>query len=230
MSDPTVKQFFDLLDRYLMGDLETMVCEIRARTYGGLGYPAMQTMLSAMELLGLVISGGKRDQHAFYYFWDNYLAVGNPGYNADPRLKKIFRNAIRNGIAHHFLAKFGIQLSKEDTGHLTRTETGELNIDVSTFCKDFKKVYSTVKNQLQAAQPNSNAIRGFKRGHRCLLRDMKAARTDIAQYVEDLPATPKELPVNTDSPVAGLVATRTTSESFSSHPTQPTRIPNDEWH
>jgi hypothetical protein len=191
MSKDTIQQFFDLLDDYLIGDLEVMVNEVPARPSGGLGYPSIQIILSGMELLGRVLSGGKEDVEAFNHFWDYFFIKDNPCYN-NSRLKKIFRNSIRNGTAHYFLAKFGIQLSKGDDCNLTRTSNGELNIDIVTFYKDFLKSYSRIKAELMASSESGDLVNNFEVGYMNLVKDLRAAKMDIDSYIKDLPVFPQE--------------------------------------
>ena len=61
------KSFFELVDKYLIPDLETLVLEIESKESGGVGYPSIHTILVGMELLGGIISG-KKDKEAFHYF------------------------------------------------------------------------------------------------------------------------------------------------------------------
>jgi hypothetical protein len=63
--DAYAKGLFDLLDKYLIKDFATLVDDVPARPGGGgVGYPVLQTILSGMELLGLLLCGA-RDSKAF---------------------------------------------------------------------------------------------------------------------------------------------------------------------
>ena len=187
-----------------MGDLNTMVYEVSARPAGGLGYPGIHTILVGMELLGKLFSGGQEDEHAFNYFWDNYFAQDNPQYN-NQRLKKILRNSIRNGTAHIFLVKFGIQISKNNNGNLTRTQTGDLNIDLITFFEDFKKTFTGIREQILNTKDEVLLAR-FKKGYELLINELKASKIDIDEYVKNLPEYP--------SPEIRGVPTTTKVDSF----------------
>lgn len=187
-----------------MGDLNTMVYEVSARPAGGLGYPGIHTILVGMELLGKLFSGGQEDEHAFNYFWDNYFVQDNPQYN-NQRLKKILRNSIRNGTAHIFLVKFGIQISKNNNGNLTRTQAGDLNIDLITFFEDFKKTFTRIREQILNTKDEVLLSR-FKKGYELLINELKASKVDIDEYVKNLPEYP--------SPEIRGVPTTTKVDSF----------------
>lgn len=188
MNKNALEQLFNLLNSYLIGDLNTMVYEVSARPSGGLGYPGIHTILVGMELLGKLFSGGQEDEHAFNYFWDNYFIQDNPQYNST-RLRKILRNSIRNGTAHYFLVKFGIQISKNNNGNLTRTLNDELNIDLITFFEDFKKSFMKIRELLLNTNDKVLLAR-FKKGYQLLLNEMKASKVDIDEYVKSLPEYP----------------------------------------
>jgi hypothetical protein len=219
MLKDTIQQFFNLLDKYLIGDLKVMVHEIPARPSGGLGYPSIQTILSGMELLGRILSEDKANAVAFYYFWDNFFVKDNPKYGGQ-RLKKIFRNSIRNGIAHYFLAKSGIQLSKVDTGNLTKTPNGDLNIDIITFYNDFLKTYSRVKTELMASSEGEALVRSFETGYVKLVNDLKVAKVDIDEYTRNLSVYPQEHFVGPSGTVIGEACHTSSSDLV-------TRLPDD---
>jgi hypothetical protein len=175
-----IRSFFNYLDKYLIKDLQTMAYEIPSRPKGGgLGYPLMQTIISSMELLGMVLSDGLNDANAFDNFWNNYFVINNNKYNNES-LRKIFRNSVRNGIAHYFLVKAGIHISKEHKGHLIRTADRLLNIDCLNFFDDFNATYSEIKSRLFSGDPDLVQI--FKTGHRHLLSDLKASFPEVEKY------------------------------------------------
>ena len=204
MNKSNLEQLFNLLNSYLMGDLNTMVYEVSARPAGGLGYPGIHTILVGIELLGKLFSGGQEDEHAFNYFWDNYFVHDNPQYNS-PRLKKILRNSIRNGTAHIFLVKFGIQISKNNRGNLTKTLAGDLNIDLITFFEDFKKTFARIRDQILCT--NDAILLGrFEKGYELLISELKASKIDVDIYVKNLPEYP--------SPEINGVPTTTKVDSF----------------
>ena len=227
MNRDVIKQFFELLDSYLLGDLETMVIEIGPRKSGGLGYPSMQTILSGMELLGRVLSGGKEDRQAFNFFWDNYFVKENQQYKND-RLKKIFRHSVRDGTAHYFLAKYGIRLTKDNKGNLTKTDEKELSIDIVTFYTDFKKTYFNVKTELLEGE-NEELLEQFMKGYKSLIKDLRAAKKDIDEYIKTISVYPKgDLTTGESRPNLGKesnLTTFTSSQQTLRSPASTTTLP-----
>ncbi len=185
MDKERIKKFFNLLDCYLIGDLDTMVFEIPPRPSGGLCYPAMQTILSGMELLGILLSGGMKESAAYNYFWDNFFTQDNRRYAATI-YKLIFRQSVRNGIAHYFLTKSGIRISKVGKYNLTKTENNELIIDVVTFYRDFKKTYLRIKNDLLNGTAKKEIYDKFEVGYSVLIRDLKCYSTAIDEYFTEM--------------------------------------------
>ncbi|OGB80274.1 hypothetical protein A2011_00165 [candidate division CPR3 bacterium GWE2_35_7] len=200
MNQDIIKSFFRLLDDYLIGDLNTMIYKVLDMPIGGLSYPSVHTILCGMELLGIVLSKGKKDEHAFGYFWDNYFVKDNSQYN-DKRLQKIFRYTIRNGTAHFFLVKFGIQLTKRNKGNLTKTQNDELNIDIKSFYLDFQKTYQRIKNE-SLNKKNKQLQNSFIEGYRILLNELQATKQDVNQYIQNIPEFPT-LNVNLQSISSG---------------------------
>lgn len=229
MNKSTLEQLFNLLNSYLIGDLTTMVYEVSARPAGGLGYPGIHTILVGMELLGKLFSGGQEDEHAFNYFWDNYFVHDNPQYN-NQRLKKILRNSIRNGTAHIFLVKFGIQISKNNNGNLTRTQVGDLNIDLITFFEDFKKTFTRIREQILNTNDNVLLAR-FEKGYGLLINELKASKIDTDEYVKNLREYPspeiKGVPTTTKVDSFATVSSQVITTSGYNANASVTRLPDE---
>ncbi len=181
-----LKKIFESLDRYLIGDLNTMIIEIKGRNFGGLGYPAIQTIAGGMELLGKMLSGGHKSKGAFEYFWEEYFAVVNPSYK-DKHLMKIFRDAVRDGTAHYFLVKFGIQVSKEGRNNLTKTKENNLNIDLIVLFEDFHKTYNKIKQVLLESDEKSEILKKFYDGYKSLLSDLNDSKVFIREFIKNMP-------------------------------------------
>lgn len=115
------KTLFDLLDRYLIGDLETMVNEVGQKNCGGLGYPVVHSVVSGIELMGLLISG-KTKEEGFNFFWEHYFKQEKPFYEGANTM--IYRT-VRHGTAHIFLVKAGISVTKSGTDHFKLYENEE---------------------------------------------------------------------------------------------------------
>lgn len=142
------KNFFDILDKYLIADLNTMLVDVEDKPSGGLSYPAVQAIICGMELLGKIMSKGiKNKDKAFFYFWDEYFIKDNTQYD-NKDLRKVFRFAVRNNISHLYLTPAKIQISKCGQGHLEKMTNGNLNIDAKFLFKDFMKTYQRLKDSL----------------------------------------------------------------------------------
>lgn len=143
--DLFLKNFFE---RYLIKDLRSMA-RIRPKKRGGsVGYPMVLTTMSGIELLGGLLSTNQFNAFAgdryFSNYWRNYLAPssGNPKYNIN-NIDVLVYQLARHGIAHSFVAKEGIVVTKEDrTNHLIMdTSTNQLVIDSTQFADDFISSY-----------------------------------------------------------------------------------------
>lgn len=126
--------FKDLLDMYTMADLETMIYKIPNSNSGACGYPALQTLISVMEMLGRLCCG-KTDQPAYSYIHKRLA----PKYDSDEIVENVYQQ-FRHGIAHSSLAKGGVVLKKDGDANFHLTENGK-NIDVRIMLNDFKKFY-----------------------------------------------------------------------------------------
>jgi hypothetical protein len=133
----SVEELFDKLDNYLIGDIKKMLdAEV--------GYPCLMTMLLGMELLGFLLSGD--EDSAFTAFWDK-LGSKNKKYKSN-KLRHVFRQVIRNGIAHIYLPKAGIYVHyAKPEDHLRCVVNGKEGLFIS--CKalfiDFEKIYEEIK-------------------------------------------------------------------------------------
>ena len=174
------EKLFALLDKYLITDLETMIFEIKQRkSGGGLGFPAIHSIVSGMELLGLIMSG-KTKSNAFDVFWDDYLEKKYSEYKK-PNLKKIFRNVIRNGTAHYFLVKSGVAISKKGTNHL-QSVNGSLNIDLKVLFFHFHYCYDLIKTNVLE---NKTELRNFNKGFDKLYFQMTSAKEIVDVFLND---------------------------------------------
>lgn len=182
-------EFFDLLDQYLIEDLKTMIGEVQ-RDVGGLGYPAIQTTISGMELLGLLMSGGAEKDGGFNYFWSRYLVKSFPRYSG---LNEIFYKVIRHGTAHIFLVKSGVSISKSGTNHLSSYEKQDrpfLNVDLKCLFSDFLSCYEEIKKDLLIVQ-DENCLNQFWKGFEKLFDQMQRAQQIVDQYLKNRTTSPQ---------------------------------------
>ena len=175
------KSFFELVDRYLIADLETLVLKIESKESGGVGYPCIHTILVGMELLGVIMSGETKAK-AFYYFWDNYLQIKYPEYK-NPALKEIFRKVVRNGTAHIYFVKAGITINR--TGpHLKVIEyRGDkfLHLNLKNLYSHFHNCYEEIKNKVLGEDKAS--LDAFRTGYFTFSKQMDYASKIISSFI-----------------------------------------------
>lgn len=142
--DDFLKQF---VDGYLLGDLQSMAAVVvpSGKIYGGVGYPMVATTLAGMELLGELLMPNtdpfdpNQSNVYFLNYWDNYFVQCNPAYTG---LGRIFRQLMRNGISHTFVAKPGIFVEKGTNRQMSiDTKRQEIYIDCNVFFREFEDSY-----------------------------------------------------------------------------------------
>jgi hypothetical protein len=137
------------VEGYLFKDLKTMknVKLRKNQKTGYLGYPIVMSVVSGIELLGGLMQKNTFEmrRHSAEYFknyFENYFEISCPKYSG---LSDIFLSLIRNGLAHTFLTKTGILITKGNpSGHLKVMKINNdyyLNIDAIEFLNDFKISY-----------------------------------------------------------------------------------------
>jgi hypothetical protein len=139
------KQF---IEGYIFGDLETMSHskDVPAgKGYGVVGYPMLGTIMSGMELMGglLLPSAARYNpegmRHNFQNYWNNYFAKEYPQYAG---LGDLFYSLIRNGIAHIFIAKYGVIVNKlAGPAILIDQSKQEIYINPNELYKEFELSY-----------------------------------------------------------------------------------------
>ena len=131
-----LKAFKDLLDKYTIADLESMINHIPVKESGACCYPAIQTIISMMEMLGKLI----RDKEGIEAINVILTEMGSK-YSSIIGLDQILYDLFRNGIAHNSLAKAGVFVRKSGTDDGFHLSNNGKNIDVKLFFNDFKTVY-----------------------------------------------------------------------------------------
>lgn len=129
--------FRDLIERYTIADLRSMIYEVKVKDSGACCYPAVQTLFSLMELLGRVIRHDVKDTDSFLVV---FTSLG-PKYTID--IGRKLYDYFRNGIAHTSLAKAGVAVKKtgDSSFHLSN---GGGYIDIRIMFEDFLKVFSDI--------------------------------------------------------------------------------------
>jgi hypothetical protein len=106
---------------------------------GAAGYPILATCVSGMELLGSILYPKDYNRHKdwdyFEHYWSNYLAVLDAKYQP---FGKIFWVLVRHGVAHTYMAKSAITVTKGDkSNHLVfHANNKRFNIDCMEFYLD----------------------------------------------------------------------------------------------
>jgi hypothetical protein len=137
----------------------------------------IQTILSGMELVG-VLSSGLREVDAFNKFWKE-LTFAQPQYKG---AQEVFRNVIRNKSAHLYLVHTGIRVTKDWKNHLTRTEEGYLSVDLLCLFRDFRETYECLMHEMIVEQRPAP-------GYTELERELTERLGEIQKLVARLPVS-----------------------------------------
>ena len=113
---PVAKVLEGVIERWLLGDLESMATEIQPKESGAAGYPMVMSVLSGSELLGTLTSDVSQNNRIEAY-WANFLNKIDPRYGD---LGEIASELAHNGIAHSYLSHLGVVVTRGATErHLT---------------------------------------------------------------------------------------------------------------
>jgi len=136
-----LQAFKDLIERYTIADLKSMIYDIEVKPSGSCCYPAVQTLFSLMELIGKLITPHVTDEKAFLA---TFIRLG-ARYNDVTLATKLYEY-FRHGIAHNSLAKGGVQVkkSKDKTFHLSNGG----NIDIRILFEDFIPLFNDIFDNL----------------------------------------------------------------------------------
>jgi hypothetical protein len=135
------------IEGYLLHDLQNMAklpLDRSEAPCGGAGYPMLTTTVAGMELLGLLLmpdgtSFSRNGRDHFANYWNSYFVPTRPLYL---HLGDLFYKLIRHGIAHVFVAKNNVIVTKnrQPTLGIDRQRC-ELRIDCTGFYRDFEASY-----------------------------------------------------------------------------------------
>lgn len=144
----TIDEFLNkFVEGYLFHDLESMerITLPPGQSDGAVGYPMVSTVMAGIELLGNLLMPTSNafnpnlGNDYFLNYWNNYLAKQYPIYT---NLGKLFRRLVRHGIAHTFVAKPGILVTKGNNQEIKLDTTRqELYVDCNVLFNDFKQSY-----------------------------------------------------------------------------------------
>jgi hypothetical protein len=96
---PVSSVLTNLVEGYLLGDLESMATEVQRKEMGACGYPMVMAVLSGSELLGAMTTDAAQDDRIEAY-WKTYMAKIDPLYGY---LGKIASQLARDVVRGHRL-------------------------------------------------------------------------------------------------------------------------------
>lgn len=118
-----------------------MIYSVPASDSGACCYPAIQTLISVMEMLGRICRHDLKEEESFGYILSK---LGQQYNDSDFKIK--LYELFRHGIAHSSLAKGGVFINKQgdNTFHLADNKN---YIDIKIMFEDFIKVYNELFNK-----------------------------------------------------------------------------------
>lgn len=152
-----IEKFLKLfVEGYLFHDLRKMdeITLGHGEVYGKACYPMLASVAAGIELLGYLTSDEplatettdpKRAEHQandhFTYYWANYLSKVNKRYKP---FVELFRELVRNGLAHMFLAKPGVFVDKGLNSPIPHLATNGqvVFVNCTIFAADFVQSYN----------------------------------------------------------------------------------------
>ncbi|MCL4417350.1 MAG: hypothetical protein M1365_11740 [Actinobacteria bacterium] len=186
------------------------------------------TVLAGMELLGNLLMPNSdpfdpnRSNYYFLNYWDNYFSMQYPPYSG---LGRLFRQLMRNGISHTFVAKPGIFVEKGTNRQMSiDTTKQEIYIDCVVLFKEFEDSYKKLVRPIIDGAVSSSTT--SKATMQTRLDDLSKAYSDDSTrlFVSLPPLNPST--VNTmrrsEAPVSPLFSHIGTKMSGASLPMQPT--------
>lgn len=131
------------IEGYLFQDLKSMasIKLPEGSEYGAVGYPMVMTALSGIEMLGSLTSRAPLDdgKGSFGHFWKVYMY---PGHQGRARLHEFVYQFVRNGIAHSFITKPMVVVTKHrDENHLTQDGDGVVRVDALHLADELEHAY-----------------------------------------------------------------------------------------
>jgi hypothetical protein len=160
--DEYLEQF---IEGDLLEDLHSMapVRLAEGKRYGAVGYPMVMTVLSGIEVLGVLISRSRYNANngaaRFGEFWKQYMYCDRPAFQ---RLDSLMYDFIRHGLAHAFMTKPMVRVTKHrDSAHLCRTCDHVLCVDALTLADDFEIAYQQRLRPIVVREFKDNMERRF---------------------------------------------------------------------
>lgn len=198
----TIQEFLERhVDGYLIHDLRRM-SDIKEfeNGHGACGYPMLMAILSGIELIGILNSPKKITEDLFHHNSESFfkegwnkLFIDNTQYSREPT-REIFRKLLRNGLAHMYLSKPNIGVTKSDSEAHLQSEDGMFFVHPIIFFKDFEDAYEKIKQSMldsEECQSRLNEIMYIMTlESRKLINDYSAVTKPIYAIGTPMSATP----------------------------------------
>jgi hypothetical protein len=216
----TIDEFLSqFVEGYLFNDLISMGnIKRRPPSVGGeCGYPMVSAVISGCELFGGLLCkeryNPKQGKHYFVSYWSDYLINFNPRYGVS-ELGRLVYQLVRNGVAHTFVAKQGITITKFQPEHHLDIDTasGRLTIDATSLSKDFIKSYTKFVKPLLPDQ-SSRAL--MDRNFQIMING----------YVKESSSCFARLPSQQQSALASAISSTASGSDFRSQAAGGTALP-----
>jgi hypothetical protein len=142
-----------VVEGYLFGDLESMKTEIAPKKFGAVGYPMVSAALAGCELLGALASG-KTQGPAIRFYFKTFLSKVDARYSS---VDEIAASLVRNGIAHNYLSKHGVGVTRGARDRHLTLEDGHIIVDCIALYEDLRTSYDAhakayIAQHIQEAQ------------------------------------------------------------------------------
>jgi len=165
-----LKAFGDLIERYTIADLRSMINDIEIKDSGSCCYPAVQTLFSLMEMLGRLGKHNVSDSESFCSIFTKL------GKKYSKETGRYLYEYFRNGIAHTSLAKAGVAVKKEGDKNFHLSNDGK-NLDIRIMFGDFMDFFSRFFNR-ELKKPKRQAY--YENNLKDLFKQLNLSWTPVA--------------------------------------------------
>lgn len=126
--------------------------------YGACGYPMLMSVLSGIELIGILNWQNKITKDVLHHTSNKFFENGwnklfgkNVKYTKES-VRRIFRDLLRNGLAHMYLSKPNIGVTKSHPEAHLQFAGGIFYVHPTEFFNDFVKAYEEIKPDMLKSQ------------------------------------------------------------------------------
>lgn len=167
-----IDAFKDLVERYTIADLRSMIYGVADTPSGGCCYPAVLTLFSLMEMLGRILDQRVKYERAFLRVFTRL------GSQYTEELGSRLYNYFRIGIAHTSLAKSGVKVKKSGD-RVFHLSNGGNNIDIRILFEDFLVYFDVL---FERELKDQKFTPQFAKNLHGIFRDLKLAWGDDPRF------------------------------------------------